>query len=122
MLTIGNTYSIGFPRGITTPMILKTTHEAKETHQVLYTFIDNNGIKILFTLGASNRLKITPCLPPSPPINRWLGDDEPVPSFGSCPGSSQEFAVNFSASPPQTYMPLPYKNLNDWITDDELYS
>lgn len=109
MLTIGNIYSIGFPRGTTTPMTLKATHEAKENHQVLYTFIDHNGIKILFTLGASYRLKIVLCLPDSPTINRWLGDDEPIPPPG------------FSLDPPKTYMPLPNKNLNDWISDDELY-
>jgi hypothetical protein len=122
MLTIGSKYSIGFPRGTTTPMTLKETHEAKEKHHVLYTFIDNNGIKILFTLGASSRLKIVLCLPDSPPINGWLGDDEPVPPPGSSPEFSTGFAVNIFPVPSKTCMPLPIKNLNDWVSDDDLYN
>jgi hypothetical protein len=103
MLIIGNKYNINFPSGMTKLMTLKEIHEPKTIHQILYTFLDSNNVKVLFTNSVFNRITITDPIS-IPSYNRWLGDDEPVPPPG--------FAC----------IPLPCERTKDWLTDDDLYN
>lgn len=59
MFTIGNTYSVCFPYGISFKMKLDTIHSATENHQILYTFICPNNSKVIVTYGVFKRLIIT---------------------------------------------------------------
>jgi hypothetical protein len=62
MFTIGNTYSICFPYGISSKMTLDAIHDATENYQILYTFISPNNAKVIITYGVSKRLIITEVL------------------------------------------------------------
>jgi len=96
MLIIGNKYNITFPQGMTKMMTLKEIHQPKTIHQVLYTFLDSNNSKIMFTNGVLNRLKISePFL--IPPFDRLLIDEE-------------------------TYLPIGLTPSQDFLSDDDLYS
>jgi hypothetical protein len=117
MLNIGKKYSIGFPRGITTEMTLSLVHTAKAHHEILYTFLDQSNIKIMFTIGVFNRLKVIELLPPSLTpsptpsptlsstyVNYLFKDDNPIPPPG--------FAVI-----------TPYsREDHNFLSDDDLYS
>ena len=71
MLQVGIVYLIEFPTGGRTKMTLKTAHEAKKDHEIRYTFIDDSGAPVGFTLGLVKRMNfIDPLafldLPPVP--------------------------------------------------------
>lgn len=115
MLNIGKKYSIGFPRGITTEMTLSLIHTAKEHHDILYTFLDETNIKIMFTVGVFNKLKVIELLPPSLEpsptpsptlsyVNDLFKDDNPIPPPG--------FAAMTSYS----------SNNYNFLSDDDLYN
>ena len=59
MLIIGNKYNIRFPLGMTRVMTFKEIHDPKTIHQILYTFLDSNNVKVMFTNGVFKKLIIT---------------------------------------------------------------
>jgi hypothetical protein len=103
MLIIGNKYNVNFPMGITKLMTLKEIHEPKTIHQILYTFIDSNNAKVMFTNSVFNRLTITEPIQ-TPDCIIYIGENNPLPPPG--------FAS----------FPLPRETKKDWLTDDDLYS
>jgi len=119
MLNIGKKYSIGFPRGITTEMTLSLVHSAKENHEILYTFLDQSNIKIMFTVGVFNKLKVIELLPPSP-------TSSPTPSSNSSPTLTyinDLFKNDNSIPPPGFAIISQYANTNyNFLSDDDLYN
>ena len=107
-LNIGSKYLVKYPRSnfvIICKLIDK--HEATMSHEKLYTFTDENGIKIIFTNGVFKNMYITEYIEPTPVIKR--------------------------IESPYLSMPLPYQNKNflgDTIplisqkmpVEDDLYS
>ena len=100
MLIIGNKYNIRFPLGMTRVMTLKEIHDPKTIHQILYTFLDSNNVKVMFTNGVFKKLIITELLS-TPLYNHWFEKNKPIPPPG--------FAC----------MPI---HINDYLSDDDLYT
>jgi len=86
-LNIGSKYWVKYPRSslvIICKLIAK--HEATMPHEKLYTFTDENGIKLIFTNGVFKNMFITEYIEPIPAIKR--------------------------IESPYLSMPLPYQNKN----------
>jgi hypothetical protein len=96
-------------------MTLSLIHNAKENHDIIYTFLDQSNIKIMFTVGVFNRLRVIELLPasvtssptPSPTlsyINDLFKNDNPIPQPG--------FSVMTSHS----------REDHNFLSDDDLYN
>jgi hypothetical protein len=56
MLYVGNSYIVKFPFGHTTTLTLHEVHNPSQTHEPLYTFIDYDNTKVLFSKGVCRRI------------------------------------------------------------------
>jgi hypothetical protein len=116
-LKIGASYIVGFPRTAYTSIYkLVAIHNAVCRSDVVTTFIDPAGFKVMFTMGAYANMSVVaaplPALPATPP-------------FTSQTDSSYETTMTFNDiiddDPIPSCFPVVRRYTGDFLSDEELY-